>query len=796
MGCTSSKSASPSKPRAKPSATPASAARPANPAPAPAPAPSYDTVASASLSVAPGGPTVAFYGILAPGTKRLDLASRASEAAPDRRRLRPAAGGDNESCRESDGMRLEGVAMTMPWTVVVGKEVPGLRAVIDQVFDLINRQINGWNEDSAISRLNQAPAGKDVALSPTVLNLFKAVDGLFERTGGRFDPTASVLTLAWAKALVDNGRPPLGKDVAHLRHAIGWQRLRRKDGNAARGNANTVIDVDGVAKGLGVDMVFEAVRRAATGAGVYVDWAGDIRAWGDHPSGRSWRTAVLRPPGLQDLLKAWGEDRLYNCLEGASATHLVDMVAPDDGFAERGDVARLQSGLSSGAFSGGIGARGGVAMATSGDYFHMQKFGFHHIADPTGMGVMKAGARSIASVSVMAHNCALADGLATAAMTFETAEEADAFLAGLVRALPKEVYGHCIISRTPEYGTKVMVSPFFSRVSETGKDAISGQNGGVVTGGVLDGGMRQGAMILGDEDDGGQRLSPDGVAAVCAGVPRITCLLSFPGSSGGAQVDSFQSLSMNPEPCVSFTVKNSVIAERDLTAVRCAIDFAVGSGELADAKPASLTIQVTNLLRVSSEVSVAIGAVCAVDQGNARSMCLNYGPKNVSFGLTRHVQPSEFAQMQLLGQVKAVLRRVPAIVWVVATQTAQGTRHALTASSVASSAVAPDVLTFNVMDTNVFTAAFGGAGSTVEVFALVGGQDNFASKFVSKTTMTDGDFEGLTIGAALHMTVDVAHTSFVQDHMLVIGRVTSALQPGGMKKKAPLVWLDKKYETL
>lgn len=58
----------------------------------------------------------------------------------------------------------------------------------------------------------------------------------------------------------------------------------------ARHNANTIVDLDGVAKGFVVDMLVDALL--CRGKDFYVDWAGDIRAEGSHPSGRPWRSAV------------------------------------------------------------------------------------------------------------------------------------------------------------------------------------------------------------------------------------------------------------------------------------------------------------------------------------------------------------------------------------------------------------------------------------------------------------------------------------------------------------------------
>jgi thiamine biosynthesis lipoprotein ApbE len=59
----------------------------------------------------------------------------------------------------------------------------------------------------------------------------------------------------------------------------------------------------------------------------------------------------------------------------------------------------------------------GIAIANSGDYYQIKKFGLLHIPSPTAKTVVKAGSRTRGSVSIMAVSCALAEGIATAAMT-------------------------------------------------------------------------------------------------------------------------------------------------------------------------------------------------------------------------------------------------------------------------------------------------------------------------------------------------------------------------------------------
>jgi len=142
------------------------------------------------------------------------------------------------------------------------------------------------------------------------------------------------------------------------------------------------LDLGGIAKGYGVDLILENLNQAGF-SDVFVEWGGEIRASGKHPEGRPWRIFI---------------SRLENNDPHLAIAHL-DLVDQ--------------------------------AIATSGDYLQnwtIEKDGncstFFHIIDPVTLHPLQKQPLSIASTSVVAPTCALADGLATVAMMFLSVEEA------------------------------------------------------------------------------------------------------------------------------------------------------------------------------------------------------------------------------------------------------------------------------------------------------------------------------------------------------------------------------------
>jgi thiamine biosynthesis lipoprotein len=128
------------------------------------------------------------------------------------------------------------------------------------------------------------------------------------------------------------------------------------------------LDLSSIAKGYGVDQVAELMRQAGF-VDFLVEIGGEVFAAGVRSDGRPWRVGINRPKADARI------DEVYQ-------------------------IVSLQD----------------RAFATSGDYrnfFLQDGVRYSHIIDPkTGRPV----GNGVVSVSIVADNCTLADGLATAVM--------------------------------------------------------------------------------------------------------------------------------------------------------------------------------------------------------------------------------------------------------------------------------------------------------------------------------------------------------------------------------------------
>ena len=300
-------------------------------------------------------------------------------------------------CDSSDPepISFTGVAMTIPYRLLVGDaQVAEQQDLVERelqaVFDEVNTVYNDWNPQSEISKLNQAGAGERRHLSIELTRLLEITEKLVMLTEGRFDPTVSPLQKLWRRHL-EEGQLPSDRELAALEGCVGWDKLQHEHRSFWKQHRATRVDLGGIAKGYCVDRVIQRLKAAGFQE-LYFEWGGEIATAGQHPSGRPWRI-FISSLGSNDPAQAIATLELQN-----------------------------------------------QALATSGDYMQAWTVGdktYFHIVNPQTGRPLELRNDTIASVSVLAPNCTVADGLATALMTFGSAGEARLWAAELKRDYPE-----------------------------------------------------------------------------------------------------------------------------------------------------------------------------------------------------------------------------------------------------------------------------------------------------------------------------------------------------------------------
>lgn len=265
-------------------------------------------------------------------------------------------------------LALNGPTMGTRWSALFfaepGFDAGAVQAALQAAVDEVDAQMSTWRPDSDLMRLNAAPVGECVAVPERLGHVLRLGLEIGRASGGAFDIGIGDAVAAWGfgpeAAVPDAIRAAMAapRHPAHEVLEIGARQVRK--------SAPIALDLNGIAKGYGVDRLAETLRDHGI-ADALVGIDGEMRAMGLRPDGEAWTIAVE---------------------------------APDTARRTPRSILALQD----------------AAVATSGDYRHwveVQGRRLSHTMDPSRGAPLIA---SPASVTVVAGTCAEADAWATAFM--------------------------------------------------------------------------------------------------------------------------------------------------------------------------------------------------------------------------------------------------------------------------------------------------------------------------------------------------------------------------------------------
>ncbi len=251
------------------------------------------------------------------------------------------------------------------------KGVGGLKEKIDVRLQDINRVFSTYLEDSEISRFNALnKAGEKFRVSDDFIQVMKVGRKIHQLSEGAWDGTVNPLVDLWGFGPNPGEKKmPAAGAIKERLDRVGFDRIQIIEPNyILKNSARITLDLNSIAKGFAVDQVSQLI--AAAGFENYlVEIGGEVYAAGLRQDGKKWRIGINKPQ----------KNAAFN------------------------EVYKVVS-LSNKAF------------ATSGDYrifFEIDKVRYSHVIDPRSGYPVSNG---VVGVSIIANNCTLADGLATAIM--------------------------------------------------------------------------------------------------------------------------------------------------------------------------------------------------------------------------------------------------------------------------------------------------------------------------------------------------------------------------------------------
>lgn len=219
---------------------------------------------------------------------------------------------------EPDYLRLGGSTMGTYYQVTARCPADPTER-IEATLAEVNAQMSTYLPDSELSRLNRAPLEQWLPVSAPLAEVLAAAAELGQRSHGAFDVTVGPLVDLWgfgAGSSRDASRVPDAAALALARERVGMHHVEiSRDPPRVRRHADVSIDLSAIAKGHGVDRVFDELGAMGCSDRL-VDIGGEVRTRGSGPSGAGWRIGIEVP----DPDSQGGVQRVVSPGDGALAT--------------------------------------------------------------------------------------------------------------------------------------------------------------------------------------------------------------------------------------------------------------------------------------------------------------------------------------------------------------------------------------------------------------------------------------------------------------------------------------------
>ena len=286
------------------------------------------------------------------------------------------------NCQTSQPVHLSGRTMGTVYHIIIADKISGEQTLtvvqnsIDSLLRDVNKRMSTYLEESEISRFNRWQKTDPFVVSADFVKVLRTALDISEESKGAFDVTVAPLVRLWGfgSAAVREAVPQTERIKEVIKHVGSEKVVIINDMAIAKSDPLVQLDLSAIAKGYGVDVVAAFLSNRGY-RNFLVEIGGEVVVKG-LKNGQKWRVGIDHPD--------------YNAVPGNNLEAVLLL--------------------------------NNTAVATSGDYRNYFRVGdtvYTHAINPaTGRPITNG----VASVTVIAPNCTLADAMATAIMVMGAQE--------------------------------------------------------------------------------------------------------------------------------------------------------------------------------------------------------------------------------------------------------------------------------------------------------------------------------------------------------------------------------------
>ncbi|CAG0959441.1 FAD:protein FMN transferase [Phycisphaerales bacterium] len=186
--------------------------------------------------------------------------------------------------------------------VLVGEDEFALRSAGEAAFEEIrslHARLSAFEQGSVVSLLNQRAAAGPVRVAGDVFGLLSLCRGVWEASGGAFDPTVGPLMRLWGfrQRGGEDWNPPTDAEVEAARARVGMNlvQLDAESWSVRFSRPGVAVDFGAVAKGYALDMCAEVLRERGVACAFVHGGTSSISAIGAPPGAAGWVVEVKSP---------------------------------------------------------------------------------------------------------------------------------------------------------------------------------------------------------------------------------------------------------------------------------------------------------------------------------------------------------------------------------------------------------------------------------------------------------------------------------------------------------------------
>lgn len=262
-------------------------------------------------------------------------------------------------------------------TLMSDSQVASTQKSVDSLLLAINQSMSTYIPTSEISQFNASTlVNSPIAISSQFMEVLKSSLDISRRSHGAFDITVMPLVNFYGFGF-QKAAPhlPTDRELDSLKQLVGMNHLQLTETSISKEIAALSIDLSAIAKGYGVDAVSRFLLELGF-QNTMVEIGGEVVGRGHNNHGQAWQIGIDRP--------FLGEQ------PGETLQHIV--------------------------------ALDNRAIATSGDYRNYREVDGTRISHTIDPRTGKPISHQLASVSIIAKTCMIADGTATAVMVMGKVE--------------------------------------------------------------------------------------------------------------------------------------------------------------------------------------------------------------------------------------------------------------------------------------------------------------------------------------------------------------------------------------